>query len=165
MYCQRCGAPLKTQFIDERERLACSGPDCAFVAWENPVPVAAAIVELNGHVVLAQNRAWPEGVMSVITGYLEKAESPDDCVVREVKEELNLDVVSHEFIGHYMFAEKNQLLLAYAVTAQGRIQLGDELVAYKLIANDRLRAWDFGAGPAVKDWLLRRWRSRDTNPN
>ena len=59
-------------------------------------------------------------------------------------------------IGVYTFAERNELILAYHLEAQGEIRLGAELAGLKRINPDRLRPWPFGTGHAVRDWLERR---------
>ena len=68
--------------------------------WDNPVPVVAALIEYQGKIVLARNSQWPEGVLSLITGYLERNETPEEAVVREVKEELGLDGRVQELLGN-----------------------------------------------------------------
>jgi hypothetical protein len=50
----------------------------------------------------------------------------------------------------------NQLILAYHVVARGQIVLGDELDGYKRLPPERVRPWDLGTGPALRDWLNER---------
>ena len=78
-------------------------PSCGFVLWDNPTPVVAAIVEYNGAVVLVRNKAWTQKFFGLVTGFLEKGETPDAAVLREVKEELGLAGTTAEFIGNYSF--------------------------------------------------------------
>ena len=137
-------------------RQACAAADCDFVLWENPVPVVAALVEYAGQVVLARNAAWPEKQFGLITGYLEHDETPDTAVAREVAEELGLSAQSVSLIGLYNFAPKNQLIIAYHVLTSGQIVLNEELAEFKLIEPNKLKAWEFGTGPAVRDWLAGR---------
>jgi hypothetical protein len=59
-------------------------------------------------------------------------------------------------VGLYPFPRKNQLIIAYHVIADGRIVLNEELAEVRLIDPDKLKAWDFGTGPAVRDWLAAR---------
>ncbi len=47
----------------------------------------------------------------------------------------------------------NQLIIAYHVSADGTIQLGEELSEIKLVDPAKLKSWDFGTGLAVRDWL------------
>ena len=106
--------------------------------------------------LLARNVAWPEKQFGLITGYLERDETPETAVSREVAEELGLATDAVELIGHYAFVQKNQLIIAYHVKASGTIRLNEELAEYRLIEPVKLKAWDFGTGPAVRDWLAAR---------
>lgn len=124
--------------------------------WDNPLPVVAALVEYEGRLVLARNAAWAEGKFGLVTGFLERDESPEAAVAREVKEELDLDARSVALIGVYAFPIKNEFILAYHVQAAGRIRLNEELAEIRLVEPDRLKAWDYGTGHAVRDWLAGR---------
>jgi len=143
-YCPVCASPLALRVLDEFERLACSAPRCQFVYWNNPVPVVAALVQYSDHVVLARNAQWQDPVFSLVTGYLERDETPEQAVLREVHEELGLEGQLHRFIGHYSVFKMNQLILAYCVRAQGEITLGKEIAEVRLLTNMELRRYDFG---------------------
>ncbi len=157
-YCPLCRAELELGEVDNEvdsvQRLHCPAPHCEFIHWDNPIPVLAVIVEYDGKVLLAHNVAWPGKIYSVITGFLEKGESPEEGVMRELKEELNLTAESANFIGLYPFHEMNQLIIAYHLEAHGDIQLNHELDDYKLLDKADVKHWPFGTGLAVKDWLL-----------
>lgn len=155
-YCPECGAQLTTRNEGGLPRPACSTADCGFVLWDNPVTVVAALVEFDGRILLARNVAWPEKQFGLIAGYLERDETPESAVVRELGEELGLQAESVALIGHYAFSGKNQLIIAYFIRAIGEIRLNEELAEYRLIEPDKLKAWEFGTGPAVRDWLARR---------
>jgi NAD+ diphosphatase len=77
-------------------------------------------------------------------------------VLRELEEELGLKGEVVSLVGAYSFEMRNELIIAYHVKASGTVALGDELEAYKAIDPDKLRAWPFGTGLAVSDWLERR---------
>lgn len=124
--------------------------------WDNPVPVVAAIVEHEGAVVLARNKAWPEKMFGLVSGFLEKDETPEAGVAREVREELGLEPLATNLVGIYPFGRRNELIIAYHVPARGEIRLNEELADFRRIAPERLRPWDFGTGLAVRDWLARR---------
>jgi NADH pyrophosphatase NudC (nudix superfamily) len=150
-FCPACAAPLAVRAADGRA--ACT---CGFIHWDNPVPVVAAIVEHEGAVILARNKDWPEKMYGLVTGFLEKDETPEDGVKREVKEELDLDATAVHLVGLYPFARRNELIIAYHVPAQGKVRLNEELADYRRIAPEKLRPWEFGTGLAVADWLKRR---------
>lgn len=152
-YCPECTTELVFDEIDGVSRLSCPSSDCDFVFWENPTPVVAGIVELDDTIVLVRNVGWPEKMFGLITGFLEKGETPEESILREVREELGLTGEIETFLGNYSFFEMNQLLIVYHVIASGEIRLGSELEAYKQIPPHKLRPWPFGTGLAVKDWL------------
>ena len=155
-YCPQCGTALGFAEQGGLLRPSCPSAACGFVLWDNPVPVVAALVEYEGCVVLARNAAWPEKHFGLITGFLERNETPASAVAREVVEELGLRVSATELIGLYEFPSKNQLIIAYHVKAAGEIVLNEELAEFRLIEPERLKAWSFGTGFAVRDWLARR---------
>ena len=133
-----------------------SCPACGWVHWDNPVPVVAALIEYRDKVLLARNRAWPEKMFALVTGFLERDESPLHAVQREVAEETALETRSANLIGVYEFTRKNEVIIAYHVRADGDIRLGEELVDYRLIEPERLRPWPLGTGLAMADWMRAR---------
>lgn len=156
-YCPVCAVPL-IERADAGEggkvRLAC--PDGHWTHWDNPLPVLAALVELDGKILLARNAAWPEKTFALITGFMERGETPEQGVARELKEETALDAIDTTLIGVYEFTPKNEVILAYHVQAQGEIRLSPELVEYRLLAPEKVRPWRMGTGYAVADWLRAR---------
>lgn len=155
-FCSRCAAPLRPVHDGERERLTCSSAECGFVHYDNPTPVVAALVEHAGAVVLVRNRGWPETWFGLVSGFLERGETPADGALREVREELGLDGRVVGLIGAYAFEMRNELIVAYHVEAEGSIALSPEIAAVKRVAPEALRPWPFGTGFAVADWLARR---------
>lgn len=158
-FCPRCAAALPPL---EAAPLRCAAPGCGFEFWNNPLPVVAVIAETADGVVLAHKRAWPARLFAPITGYVEAREDPRAAAHRELREELGVDATSLELVGAYRFAAANQLIIALHARVDGAIRLGDELDAFRIVPVDRLQAWDFGTGPAVRDFLDRR-RSAATN--
>ena len=164
-YCPQCAAPLAA--IEQMEdggpktRLRCSA--CDFTHWNNPTPVLAAVIECGdrgGRLFLARNAAWTRRMFALVTGFLEAGESPQEGIVREVKEETSLEVESTSIIGAYEFERMNQVIVAYHVVAHGEIRLSPELAEYKLMRPDEVICWPAGTGHALADWL----RSRGHEP-
>jgi NAD+ diphosphatase len=154
-FCPQCAKPLEARLDQGVSRQSCPDTACGYVHWNNPTPVVAAVVEHEGHVILARNRAWPMPFYALITGFLESSDpSPEEAVAREVMEELNLQATAVNFIGHYAFARQNQIILAYHVPAKGEIVLNEELVDYKRIEPAKARYWPSSTGLALRDWLV-----------
>ncbi|HET8696775.1 MAG TPA: NUDIX hydrolase [Gammaproteobacteria bacterium] len=155
-YCPLCRTPLAPAVRGGLERLAC--PACDFVHWRNPVPVVGAIVERAGRVVLVHGLGRPPHWFGLVAGFLETGESPADCALREVKEELGLDATLGGFVGIYPFARLNQIIFVYHVLLPpGEIRLApDELDDYREIRLEKIKPWPQGTGPGLRDWLVSR---------
>jgi NAD+ diphosphatase len=154
-YCPVCQSDMAIRDEPEQAtRLVCSNVACKYVFWNNPTPVVAAIVVVEGKVMLVHEATWPPKMLGLVSGFLEASEHPDAAMAREIKEETNLDVDALRFLGHYAFVEQNQLIMAYEAQCSGEIKLDErELDRYKLLDPGQLKPWAFGTGPAVKDWL------------
>lgn len=142
-FCPHCASPLATASIEGIARAVCPNAQCTFVHWNNPVPVVAALVALEGRYVIACNRAWPKGIYSLIAGYLEACEVPAQAAKREVEEELGLQTGQATLIGNFAFPDKNQVIMAYEVQASGTVTLNHELRAWKALSVPELLDYDF----------------------
>ena len=154
-YCPQCATELR--WIESQEdsglvqRLRC--PACHWTHWNNPTPVLAAVVELEGRILLARNALWTDGFFGLITGFMEARENPEEGIAREIREETNLETEHLELIGAYGFARRNQVIIAYHARARGTVKLSPELVEYRLIKPAKVRCWTSGTGQALQKWL------------
>jgi NAD+ diphosphatase len=134
-----------------KERLRCTA--CDFTHWNNPTPVLAAIVQLDGQVLLARNAAWQGRAFGLITGFMEAGETPEEGIRREIAEETGLTVSALQLVGVHDFQRMNQVLITYHAVAQGEVRLSPELAEYKLLPPAQVKCWPAGTGFALADWL------------
>lgn len=92
--------------------------------------VAAAIIEQNDHILLARRAAHkPQaGFWEFPGGKIEASESPEDCLKRELKEELNISVAIDQFLisSQHDYGSFQIELLAYLCTfLTGDVHLTD----------------------------------------
>jgi NADH pyrophosphatase NudC (nudix superfamily) len=113
-------------------------------------------VRVDGAYVLARNAHWPSDVFSVLTGFLEQGESPESAAIREVAEELGLEVRNARFIGHFSLRERNQLIIAFVCEGHGSLELGAEICETRHVPQQELGAYDFGPLRLTKD-IVARW--------
>lgn len=146
-FCPHCGRELATRDVEDIARNTCAA--CGFIDWDNPVPVVAALVEFSNKFVLARNAQWPRGIFSVVTGFLEKNETPEAGIAREVQEELGVTSEVREFLGHYSLFRKNQLILAYRVIANAPPGVSAEIVEVELVSPQELATFDVIEAQAV----------------
>ena len=156
-YCPECSSELQHRIIDNVERLVCISLQCGFIHWNNPIPVVAGLIQYGDKYVLARNAKWPSGMFSLITGFLEKDETPEQAILRETKEELGIAGERLEFIGYYSLFELNQLILAFAVQGHGNLTPSDEIAEVQVLSRSELANFDFGrfelTSKIVVHWL------------
>jgi NADH pyrophosphatase NudC (nudix superfamily) len=150
-FCPNCAGTLITQKISNSERAVCSDKQCGFVNWDNPIPVVAGLVQLGDSYVLARNAEWPKDMFSVITGFIEKGETPEESITRELEEELGYACEGVRFIGHFKFPQMNQLIIAYHVKARGELSLSSEIAEVKVVSNKELLQYNFGKLQLTKE--------------
>ena len=159
-FCPQCAQPLAERIFNEdggaTARRACPDDTCGFVHYDNPTPAVGVLLEQDGEIILARGAGWPEGFFALITGFLERNEDPIKGVIREVKEETNLDVIQTNIIGNYIFDRKNEVMLCYHAVVTGEIKLSPELIETKRYKPHELRPWPRATGFAVADWMKSR---------
>ncbi|HRC61208.1 MAG TPA: NUDIX domain-containing protein [Candidatus Propionivibrio aalborgensis] len=158
-YCPLCRSDLENRPVDGVVRLACSSVECQFVSWNNPIPVVAGLVRHEGQYLLARNATWPQGMFSMITGFLEQGESPESAILRETEEELGLKGSECKFIGHYAHPRFNQLIIAFAVEASGDVKLNDEIAEVRMVSPEELATYDFGRLGLIRT-IVTHWLER-----
>lgn len=69
----------------------------------------------DGHdrAVLARQTLWPERLFSLIAGFVEAGESFEGCVVREVAEEIGLDVRDVQYLGSQPWPFPRSLMVGF----------------------------------------------------
>lgn len=88
-FCSRCGAPVRP--VEAGWASECSG--CARLDYPRQDPaIIVRIEDADGRILLAHNAAWVEPMHSLIAGFVEAGESPEAAVVREVREEVGLEI-------------------------------------------------------------------------
>ncbi|QHE87653.1 NUDIX domain-containing protein [Hydrogenophaga sp. BPS33] len=154
-FCPQCATPLTLIAQEEDgglvQRLRC--PACGFTHWNNPTPVLAAIVEVEGQILLARNAAWMNKMYGLITGFMEAGETPEEGIRREIAEETALSVDALSLVGVHDFQRMNQVIITYHARAHGEVRLSPELVDYKLMRPEQVRCWRAGTGMALAQWL------------
>jgi NAD+ diphosphatase len=87
-FCGVCGAENKHK-PDERA-LVC--PTCSATVYPKISPAIIVAIVSNDKILLARNVNFPGRWYSLVAGYADVGESLEDALVREVKEEVGLDV-------------------------------------------------------------------------
>jgi 8-oxo-dGTP diphosphatase len=128
-YCPRCGAEMVNKRIDHEERKVC--PVCKFVFYHNPVPAAGVVIEKDNKILLVKRKYEPyKGDWSFPAGFMEYDESPEQCAIREIKEELSVDVKLDGLFGVYSGKDDPRthavLIMYWAKIKGGELKPGDD---------------------------------------
>jgi 8-oxo-dGTP diphosphatase len=97
-FCPRC----REELTPGAGRLDC--PACGLAVYANPAPTACAVCEDEAGRVLLVRRAGGvyDGYWDLPGGFVDEAEHPVDCVVRELREETGLEVEPLGLLGIWM---------------------------------------------------------------
>ncbi len=132
-FCPRCGSKLETRCLEDRERGFC--PACRVVHYENPVPATAVVVFNERNELLLVRRAVEpgKGKWCLPGGFQEMGETPEQCALRELKEETGLDGRVQELIALEMGLNPSAGRCWSPATASpacgGELQAGDDAMA------------------------------------
>ncbi|UYP17784.1 NAD(+) diphosphatase [Rhodococcus sp. Z13] len=106
----------------------------------------------DGHdrVLLARQPVWPERRFSVLAGFVEAGESLESCVVREIREEVGVDVREVRYLGSQPWPFPRSLMLGFAAIADPEQPLefrDGEITEARWFTRDEVRA-----ALATGDW-------------
>jgi NAD+ diphosphatase len=122
-FCDRCGVPLRTK-PDERAK-AC--PQCGLLHFPRLAPAIIVLVERGNQLLLARSRHFMPGMYSVLAGFVEPGESLEEAVVREVKEEVGIEIQDIKYFGSQPWPFPHSLMIGFTATyAGGEISLDDK---------------------------------------
>ena len=140
-YCPRCSVELVEKKVDHRKRKAC--PVCGFVFYRNPVPAAGVIITEEDKILLVKRRYDPfKGDWSLPAGFMEYEESPEECAIREIKEELNLDIKIKKLFNVYSGSDDprtNAVLIVYlGEVTGGKLKPGDDAEEARFFGKEKI---------------------------
>lgn len=131
-YCTQCGKPLIYKEIgDEGEQKFC--PNCHKFYFDNAACcILVAILNEKGQILLLKQNYISKENYTLCSGYVQKGETLEDAVKREVFEETGQKVLFCTYIKSYYFAKKNLIMpgfIAYVNAADfGSSKEVDELL-------------------------------------
>jgi NAD+ diphosphatase len=155
IYCPRCASAGIDVYM--KNAVKCSA--CGYIYFHNTAAAVAAIVEIEGKILLVKRAHEPQiGYFDLPGGFVDYRESFEDAIVREVKEECNLDIVDLQYFGSfgntYTFGSvdyftadafflcktKNRKVLALSDEISGFVIVDSAAIAMDTIAFDSIRA-------------------------
>lgn len=108
-YCGACGAPT-TQHKSVR---AVHCTVCNRQVFPRINPCAIMLVVRGDQLLLARSARFKTGFFSCLAGFIEVGETPEQTVVREVKEEVGIEVENIRYIKSQSWPFPSQLMLGF----------------------------------------------------
>ena len=114
-FCGVCGTPTELQ-NNERARRC---PACGHSTYPRISPAMMALVWRPGELLLARSPHYAASMYSALAGFVEAGESIEDCVVREVAEEVAVRVRDLRYYGSQSWPFPHSLMVAYTARWDG----------------------------------------------
>lgn len=160
-HCGACGEVNRPG--DGGHRLRC--PTCEVDHHPRVDPAVIVLVEHEGACLLARSPRFPPGMMSTLAGFVEPGESLEDCVVREVHEEVGVTVADVAYHSSQPWPFPQSLMVGFHARARSRdLNLDrEEIEAARWIERDVLadpaRWEDFSVPPpfTIARQLMQAW--------
>ncbi len=108
-YCGRCGAPTEPK-REERVRIC---PACKLAAYPRVAPAVMALVKRGKQILLARSPHFPPGMYSALAGFAEPGESLEQCLAREVAEEVGVQISNIRYFASQSWPFPHSLMIAF----------------------------------------------------
>jgi NAD+ diphosphatase len=124
-YCGACGTATVAR-TSERSREC---PGCGLVAYPRLAPAVMGLVRRGRELLLARSPRFAKGVYSALAGFVEPGETLEQCLEREVYEEVGIRVRDVRYFASQPWPFPHSLMIAFfADYASGEIRIdGSEI--------------------------------------
>jgi len=108
-FCGRCSHPTE----DKSEERAKRCPACGLINYPRLSPAVIVAVVKGDQILLARNKRFRAPFYSVLAGFVEPGETLEQCVQREIHEEVGLSVKKIRYFGSQPWPFPNSLMVGF----------------------------------------------------
>lgn len=108
-YCGKCGTP--TTMKTEGFAMACSV--CGLVAYPRISPAVMVLISRGDELLLARSPRFKPGVFSALAGFVEAGETLEQCAIREVREEVGIEITNLRYFRSQSWPFPDSLMVAF----------------------------------------------------
>jgi NAD+ diphosphatase len=112
-FCGRCGT--RTELKPDERAILC--PACQLINFPKISPAVIVAITCNNKILLAKGRNYKGDFYALIAGYVDVGESIEETVVREVKEEVGLDIKNLRYLKSQPWPFSGSLMLGFTAEA------------------------------------------------
>jgi len=164
-FCGRCGGLLDLKTAGYSA--VCGG--CGLASYPQTHPATIMCVSDGEYLLLGRQAAWPEKRWSLLAGFVEPGESPEQTVVREVWEESGVRVERVRYVASQPWPMPMALMVGYdAYAPMQAINISDELQFARWFSREELKALVVADELTLPDplsisrYLIMRWLHADS---
>jgi NAD+ diphosphatase len=108
-FCGRCGARTEVK-REERVRVC---PACKLSAYPRVAPAVMALIRRKSQILLARSPHFPPGMYSALAGFVEPGESLEQCLAREVAEEVGVQICNTRYFASQSWPFPHSMMIAF----------------------------------------------------
>lgn len=108
-YCGLCGH----ETIDKKDERAKVCTNCGNTIYPRISPATITAIFRDDQILLAHNRNFAPGLYSLIAGFVEPGETLEQCVEREILEEVGLQVKNIRYFSSQPWSFPDSLMMAF----------------------------------------------------
>lgn len=108
-YCGRCGGATVAR-LNERAREC---PGCGLAVFPRLAPAVMGLVRRDRELLLARSARFPEGLYSALAGFVEPGETLEQCLEREVYEEVEIRIRNVRYFASQPWPFPHSLMVAF----------------------------------------------------
>ena len=125
-FCGQCGGPTNPS-ATERAKVCTV---CGFKSYPRISPAVIVAIVKERQILLGRSKGFPQTFYSVLAGFVEPGETFEECIRREIKEEVGVDVKNIQYFSSQPWPFPDSLMVGFtAEYAGGEICVdGEEIV-------------------------------------
>jgi NAD+ diphosphatase len=114
-FCGACGTPT-LRAAGEPARVC---PACKLSAYPRISPAIMVLIHRGREILLARNRRNLTGAFSALAGFVEAGETLEETIVREVREEVGVEIDDIRYFGSQSWPFPHSLMIAFTAAYAG----------------------------------------------
>ena len=108
-YCGQCG----TATVQQNQQHSRSCPRCHLSTFPRLSPAVIVLVTRGAEILLARSPHFPPGMFSTLAGFVEPGESLEECIHREIREEVGVEVANLRYFGSQSWPFPHSLMIGF----------------------------------------------------
>lgn len=114
-FCGQCGSPTRNC----EDLIAKTCPQCGQMIFPRISPAIIVAIVNRDQILLAHANRFPADFHSIIAGFVEPGETLEDCLRREVREEVGIEVCNIRYFGSQPWPYPDSLMIGFTAEYAG----------------------------------------------